>query len=63
MQEAEIRRITTPGQTKEKVHKTPSQQKKAQHGGACLPSYSGKPKIEGQQSKPAWAKSKTLYAK
>jgi hypothetical protein len=53
MQEAEIRRITTPGQTKEKVHKTPSQQKKAQHGGACLPSYSGKPKIEGQQSKPA----------
>jgi hypothetical protein len=32
MWEAEIRRIVVSDQSREKVHKTPSQQKKAGHG-------------------------------
>jgi hypothetical protein len=49
--EAEIRRIMVPGQPRQKVCKTPSQQKKAAHGArTCHTSYGGKCRIVVQAS-------------
>jgi hypothetical protein len=36
IQETELGKIEVLGQPRQKVHNTPSQQKKTGHGGACL---------------------------
>jgi hypothetical protein len=57
-------RIPVPGQLRQKVPKTLSQQKNAEHGGMHVSSSnSERHKIEGLWSKMAWAKGKTLSPK
>jgi hypothetical protein len=57
--EAKIERTIVRGQSRQKVHKTPSQPIAEHEGTVCHPSYFGKYKVEISWSSLAWAKSET----
>jgi hypothetical protein len=62
--EAEIGKITVPGQSGQKVHITPFQWKNTGHGGLCMSSQWWKvPKIKGSQSRLAWVKKRDPVSK
>jgi hypothetical protein len=63
IREAETEGIEVPGQLRQKVHETPSQQKKAGYGGKCLSSQPWKNKMVGLLSRPAGAKKQDSISK